>query len=341
MQSRLAVIRADAFPNLGTGHVSRCLALADRLVSFGWRCVFAVARGTIETVPALAKSDHRVAVLDNPNDAVALGSALDEQAGLVVVDQYCLDATFERACRAWSNRILVIDDLADRPHDGDILVDQTLGRHAIDYAKHVPSKCRLLLGPEYALLRPDFARWRPRALARRDGHIRRILVSIGGSDPRNITSVALCALHASGLDCAVDVVLGSSSANREQVRAAVESFGGRARLHLDTPRMAELMRDADLAIGACGVTSWERCVLGLPTLAVVIADNQKVIARGLESRGAIAYVGDWNDPIESGLTRHISRLVEDPGEVVRIGAAAAMVCDGEGLSRVASVVMEE
>jgi spore coat polysaccharide biosynthesis predicted glycosyltransferase SpsG len=107
-----------------------------------------------------------------------------------------------------------------------------------------------------------------------------------------------------------------------------------ARLHLDTPRMAELMRDADLAVGACGVTAWERCALGLPTLAVVIADNQRMIARELAARRAIAFAGDWTEFSEEGMAAAFRRLAADPAATAAMSAAAATICDGRGLERV-------
>lgn len=319
--TQLAVFRADASPTIGGGHVMRCLALADGLAAKGWRCQFWVAPGTIETVPALAKSTHEATT----------ATVSVQTADLLVVDHYGLDAEFESACRTWAQHILVIDDLADRPHDCDLLLDQTLGRVQADYRPLVPGHCRLLLGPAHALLRPDFARLRPAALARRDGTLARMLVSLGGSDPHDMTSLVLDTLGRMGLEVDVDVVLGSASPNCDVV---AERLRGQPRttLHVDTPHMAELMVQADLAIGAAGVTSWERCTVGLPTIMVVTADNQRLIAHQLDQAGAAVLAGDWTTVTMDGLVA-VLRQLADTSQLAAVSKAAARVCDGQGVTR--------
>ncbi|MFO1188953.1 MAG: UDP-2,4-diacetamido-2,4,6-trideoxy-beta-L-altropyranose hydrolase, partial [Alphaproteobacteria bacterium] len=201
-----AIFRADATQFLGSGHVMRCLALAQALTDRGIPCLFAVNPEAPETVPALRSSGHEIRFVDGPlaDQARQLAAIVPEvsQRGrlLLVVDHYQWRAEIEWLCRAWANRILVIDDLADRPHDCDIVVDSALGRSPSDYVQLVPPGAQMLLGPAYAPLRPEFAALRAKALARRGaGGLGRILVTMGLTDPGNATAVALDGLVDAGI----------------------------------------------------------------------------------------------------------------------------------------------
>ena len=170
----------------------RCLALADALVERGWRCVFAVSTETTATVPHLKRAQHDIHILSaaEEGDPAALLSAATEGCQLLVIDHYRLGAHYEAGCRSLTRQILVIDDLADRAHDCDLLLDQNLGRDPLDYDGLVPASARVLTGPEFALLRPEFAAARSAGLARRQPgtHVRRILVTLGLTDLGGITA---------------------------------------------------------------------------------------------------------------------------------------------------------
>ena len=339
---RLAVIRVDASPIMGGGHAMRCLALADGLADVGWHCIFAVRASTIETVPVFACSPHKVISLekDEADEEAELKRRIPEGCALLVVDHYGRDIRFESACRGWASTIMAVDDLANRRHDVDILLDQTLNRLDADYRPLVPPSCRLLLGPQWAMLRPEFAAARSSALARRDGLLRRLLVSLGATDPRDVTSMVLRAVEQSGLDLAVDIALGSASPNIVALRQIVSASRGRVRLHENVRAMAELMTEADLAVGASGVSSWERCCLGLPTLAMVIADNQRLAIQALTLRGAVVALGDWTEYSESGVVEALRSLAVDPKRLRGLAQAAAGACDGGGVERVTELLME-
>jgi len=339
---RLAVIRVDASPIMGGGHVMRCLALADGLTDIGWHCIFAIRANTIETVPVFTSSSHEILSLedDEADEAAELRRRIPEGCALLVIDHYGRDSRFESACRGWASTIMAVDDLANRRHDVDILLDQTLNRLESDYRPLVPPNCRLLLGPQWVPLRPEFAAARSGALARRDGLLRRLLVSVGATDPRDVTSMVLRAVEQSGLDLAVDVAIGSASPNIATLRQAATASQGRVRLHENGRAMAELMTEADLAVGASGVSSWERCCLGLPTLAVVIADNQRLSIQALTLRGAVVALGDWTKYSESGVVAALRSLAADPKRLRGLAQAAAGVCDGGGVGRIKELLME-
>jgi len=334
MSEQVAVFRCDASGQLGSGHVVRCLALADALRAAGWCCAFALAPGTAETVPALARSGHRLIELADPaREAASLELALHQGCDLLVVDHYRRDAEFESACRPWASRILVIDDLANRRHDCDLLLDPTLGRKAADYAPHAPETCRMLLGPDFALLRPQFLAARTAALKRRTSQhaIRRILVSLGGTDPSNLTGKVLRGIVLSGVEAAIDVVLGGTAPRLEEARAAASPLA--ISLHTAVEDMAGLMSDADLAVGAAGTTSWERCTLGLPSLMLVIADNQELVAQSLDQAGAAACLGRHETVTEEQLSAEVSALATNPVRLNAMAARAADLCDGRGTQR--------
>ena len=318
----------------------RCLTLADALAEAGWRSAFASRAETVETVPTLGRSLHYYLALDCADSAEPqqLAARWPDGVDWLIVDHYKRDATFESACRPWAGRIMVIDDLADRPHDCDLLLDQTLGRTDADYAGLVPDDCRLFLGPGYALLRQEFARARPAALARRqeNGPVRHILVSMGATDPHNLSAVALEGIRKAGLTVEVDVVAGAASPNIAALRASAEDMPFPVTVHESVDDMADLMARADLAIGAAGSTSWERCCLALPSLVVVTSANQEGVANALASAKAARLAGDRGTIEPDWFAHSLQDLAYDGSGRAIMARRAAALCDGLGAARVAA-----
>lgn len=331
-----ALLRTDASPAIGGGHVARCMTFADALAQDGWRSTFAVRPGTLETVPALRRSGHDIIELTGSGDAAEISRGLSGPADLLVVDHYGLDARFERACRPWAKRILVIDDLANRPHDCDCLVDQREGSSPADYAALVPAGARVLAGAKYALLAKGYAKRRVEAMARRrSGDAQRILVSFGLVDAGDATSMTLSVLgRIRERRLAVDVVMGASAPHLERVKELAAVSLHQVTVHVATDDMARLMTLADLAIGAGGTTSWERCCLGLPSVVVAVADNQLPNAAVLERRGAAVCIGVLDEGTPGRLEIALDELLIAPERVRSMAAAAAALCDGRGASRV-------
>ena len=354
--------RADAAIEIGTGHVMRCLTLATALRDKGADCVFLcrphpghlmdviAAQGfATRPLPQLAAKDG--AASDRPPDAPPhaawLGTdwardardsrdALDAAFGgtkvdWLIVDHYGLDAHWERAMRGTCLRMMVIDDLADRPHDCDLLLDQSLGRGAADYAGLIPAAATALTGPRYALLRPEFARLRAESLARRTKpKLERLLVTLGGVDKDNVTTRVLDAIAASRLPQAVrvTVVMGPCAPWLDTVRARAAQMRHPTEVLVGVRDMARLMTDCDLAIGAGGTTTWERCALGLPSFTMVLARNQMWVAKQLHGAGATVLCHD------SGSCGEALRSGALQAEMTTMSRAAAAVTDGEGTSRV-------
>lgn len=319
----------------------RCLTLARRLAASGWDCAFATWPETLGLVPGLSESGLEVFEVSARADASEMIEGLPQGVDLLVVDDYALDARFESACRGWADRIMAIDDLADRPHDCDLLLDVTPGQTARRYKGLAPDGCRLLLGPAYALLRGEFARLRPEALERRKQALRieNVLVSFGLTDPAGATVTAVEGLLMSGLEVRADVILGRKAPGFERVRELAEG-DERIRLIEYAHDMPALMAGADLALGAAGTTSWERCCLGLPTILMVLADNQEANAQGLARLGAALNLGR-SEAVRIGDVLAALRMMDDNPQALRdISRAAADACDGTGADRVLSAVEE-
>lgn len=336
----IAIFRADASPVLGGGHVMRCLTLADALAEKGWQCGFACNGVTADTVPAVLRHDF-LALPEGEDEVCLMGEKWPGHWELAVVDHYGLDAEFESRLRAEAKRILIIDDLHDRKHDCDFLLDQTIGREAAAYEGLIPEGSRTLLGTNYALLRPEFAAMRADALEkrqqRRGGRIS-ILVSFGATDPHNLSALALEALEPFGADISVDVVLGGMAQHLAAVRKIAIAAPFKALVHENTTEMPRLMRDADIALGSPGTTSWERCCLGLPSILVTFADNQRENAAALGAAGAAVDLGWYEDVSKRDLLKAVRALYGNPEQLISMTGAGAAVCDGLGVMRVLKAI---
>jgi len=318
-------VRADSSLHMGAGHLMRCLTLAQQARGHGAEVEFICANlpGNLSAlvtrqgfglhlVPGPAVGEVH-APFDWTSDAAqTLVIAGTQPWDWLVADHYAIDAQWETVLRPMARHILVIDDLADRRHDCDVLLDQSYYpglEHRYDAL--LPPACRKLLGPRYLLLRPEFTEARKR-LARHTGEVRRILVNFGGTDEANITGLALDAIALlTRPDIAVDVVIGATTPHRAATEARIAALPG-ARLHVQTSRMAELIAGADLAIGACGSSTWERCCLGLPTLALVLADNQRQGAAALHAAGIIMNLGEAQAMTPAALAAATAGLIADP-----------------------------
>ena len=338
-----AIIRADASQNIGGGHVMRCLSLASQLERKGANITFAVRYGSVQTVPLLADSSHDIIVLEGleHEEAGEIQARIGE-CDWLVVDHYGRDDIFETRARSFAKKIMVIDDLADRSHDCDLLLDQTYGRVGEDYTTLVPEGSRILTGAGYALLRPEFATLRPQALARREKSrkIQRILVSLGAGDPHGTTARVLQAIASTELDLAVDVVTGTVDPASLGLVDIARAMSQRVNFHDFSADMAQLMARADLAIGAGGSSSWERCCLGLPTLMVVTADNQEKIARELERAGAASFIGQEQNLDVATLRKSLQNMMVDYNAQQYMSQAGAAICDGMGARRVTTMLQK-
>ncbi|WP_254277419.1 UDP-2,4-diacetamido-2,4,6-trideoxy-beta-L-altropyranose hydrolase [Halomonas sp. 3H] len=365
LQGQVVAFRADASLEIGSGHVMRCLTLADALQAQGAECHFLCREHLghlYEVIEARGFAIHRLPLECNGADSGAkknlepepahahwLGASWVQDAAAclphlaelspvwLVVDHYALDHRWEMAVLDGLSdsrpRLLVIDDLADRHHIADLLLDQNLGRQAEDYRRLVPETCRVLAGPRYALLRSEFREWREASLRRRarEPRLQRLLINLGGVDRENITGRVLDALTTCDLpdDLQISVVMGASAPWREAVTAQARAMPRHTEVVVNVSDMARRMSEADLAIGAAGSTSWERCCLGVPTLMLELAENQKGIAQALHHASAAYNVG------EPAAVNRLPAIWEEhirPTTLAQMSLVASRLVDGNGVA---------
>jgi UDP-2,4-diacetamido-2,4,6-trideoxy-beta-L-altropyranose hydrolase len=322
----------SAGPLIGGGHVMRGLTLAEALAARGARCAFAVndaGAALIDRFGNGAFAIHRA-------DVQSVLSA--ERFDVLVLDDYALDAGQERPLRDAVKRLVVIDDLADRPHLADLLIDPGYGRTDADYASLLAADAICLTGSRYALVKPTFAQLRADALARPVAkEPRRLFASFGLSDIDGIAARAIDAMRPVFPDLQIDIALASDA-------QSVPALKGRAkidpnlRLHLDATHVADLMAAADLAVGAGGASTWERACLGLPTLAVILADNQRAMIRRMASNDALLAVDLQENGFEARFIEALTRLRSSDLRA-SLRSASAGLCDGRGAERVAEAIL--
>lgn len=319
-------IRTDSSVVIGSGHVMRCLTLADLLAERGHRVSFLCRKLEGNLNPLLEGKGYTVFGLTAGSIRFAWGEDAQESAAILareradwlVVDHYGIDEKWESTQRDFTGKIMVIDDLADRKHDCDLLLDQNLYPNMdLRYEGLVPSGCRKLFGPRFVLLRKEFDDARSR-LKKRSGQVKKILVFFGGADSGNVTGRALKALQSFDYgNIEIDVIVGGMNPYREQIEAECSAMRN-VRFHCQVNNMAALMAEADLAVGAGGTSTWERCYLGLPCVTIIIADNQAEVTRSVAACGAAWNLG-WHQDVESADIAHAIRFaIANPDAVLHM-----------------------
>lgn len=348
-------LRTDASLQIGMGHFMRCLALARGLRAAGAQCRFICRDLPGHAADRIRAEGFETLLLPAPDgpapngpsahapwagvgweeDAAQTRAALGDPPDWLVVDHYAFEARWEKAARPAGTRLMAIDDLADRDHACDLLLDQNLGREAADYDGRVPDQARRLIGPRHALLRPEFAQARVTAQAGRAGRgLGRILVTMGGVDQADATSAVLEALRTAPLPPGLRlcVVMGARAPALDGVRALARQMPWPTEVCVDVADMAALMAEADLAITAGGGTTWERCCLGLPGVIVQVADNQAGILRAMVAAGAALDPGPLRAPgFAAALRAQVAQAARD---LEALSQATAALCDGAGVGRV-------
>jgi UDP-2,4-diacetamido-2,4,6-trideoxy-beta-L-altropyranose hydrolase len=349
--------RTDASNQIGTGHFMRCLTLADELkkqvadICFISRNLPLHLSEMLNTkgmkLIHLSNYDHEDSIdelahaswlgVSQAQDAKATVKALSGHVyDWVVVDHYALDVRWESIVRPNVKNIMVIDDLADRHHDCDILLDQNYyADMQTRYNGKVPSHCQLLLGPNYALLREEFRALREQVEVR-SGEVKKVLVFFGGIDPDNYTLQAIDALAEMDAGLKVDVVIGAQHPFVDMIKDSCARYGFVC--YVQTSRMAELMIKADLAIGAGGSASWERCCLGLPAIVISFAENQIEIVSNLTSIGVCDYL--LGELSTSYFQERIRHFLITPASLRLMSYKAYSLVDGQGARRVMEYLYE-
>lgn len=322
----------DAGPSVGGGHVIRSLTLARALEAQGASYVFVGPPAVVELLDAFSPDSARI-----PSENLA-AAVLRETFDAIVFDHYGLAEPDHRGM-AQGRPTLVVDDLANRPLGADVVVDSGPERKAEDYLGLAPESARLLLGPRFAAVRPEFAALREPALAWRGEPVQRVLIAMGLTDLKGITSRVVERVRPRLQDTGIDIVLGAAAPSLPGL-TKVARRDLRLLLHVDTPHMARLTAEADIGIGAPGSSAWERCVLGLPSVLVILAENQRPAAEALADHGA-ALVVDAADPdFDAAFDRALMKLLRDAEARRELAARSAEVCDGLGAGRTAETFLK-
>jgi len=349
--------RTDASSTIGSGHVFRCLTLADALKAKGANCHFFCRNypghlldvirhrghtGTVISVGAedSSASDHTFPQASDYAWQMDARQSLEAMEKLrpdwLIVDHYGIDHRWEEALQLHDCKIMVIDDLADRKHACHLLLDQNLGRSHEDYRTRVTKHCTVLTGPNFALMRPEFSEQRAWSLRRRQdcqafGHL---LIAMGGVDAPNASCKVLQVLKTCSLppESRITVVMGLKAQWIKEVRHLAGGMPWPTEVVVNVDDMAVRMGTSDLAIGAAGSTSWERCCMGLPAMLIVLAQNQEPGAKALEAAGAADLIGRVSD-IEAKLPLAFKSLMN---VAVRssMSTRASAIADGGGVRRV-------
>jgi len=349
------VFRVDSSTKMGTGHVMRCLTLAQVLKENSANVEFICRKhegNLIDKIHSSGFNVHELEMLEeievgnklahshwlgatqkqDADDCICILKA--EKSDWLIVDHYALDEQWQKRLKPYYEKLIVIDDLADRKHWCNILLDQTFGRQQEDYSALTPEGCELLLGSQYALLRPEFSKWRAYSLERRSKpKFKQLLINMGGVDVHNVTENILEELKTCNLpnDINIIVVMGGLTPHLESVKSKVNALPYKTEVKVDVDNMAEIMANSDIAIGAAGSTTWERCCLGLPTIQVVIAENQNTIAKSLARNNAIKLLQD---------IKELSRTISDVTSwMTSVSDIARQISDGSGVMRVVNVII--
>lgn len=350
--------RVDSSVEMGAGHLMRCLTLANALHADGASCDFVCRAHMGNIAEYVQRAGHRLQMLPFVPGDLGCPDGADENAWFeerwkkdaeetkralasthydwLVVDHYALEARWEREMDQVSSRLMAIDDLANRPHACDLLLDQGLERAIADYAALIPPSARLLLGSEYALLRPEFRLLREYSMRRRArAELKRIIISIGGFDQNNDTGRVLDALASTGArsGLSVSVVMGRRSPHLESLYQQVDRHPLHCEVRVGVTDMAAMMAECDLAIGAAGGSAWERCALGVPSIVLVVAENQRANAAAIEAANAAIVLPPMGAWTAGDLMEALQRLSSMEVRAFYSKSAADLV-DGHGADRV-------
>ena len=335
------VFRVDGAAQIGLGHVMRCLTLATQLlpshnVTFLCCALPSTLQQQIQragittlTTPSLHKGEREgngSAVLNKAEQAshaahciALLDDINDEPIDMLIVDHYQLSASFSKVMRSRCKHIVVIDDLANRQHDCDVILDQNLFEDfEFRYDQLVPPHCQKLLGPEFAILRNEF--YRPSSVPRNDNHI---LVCFGGSDPGNITErVVDVLIELKSLTFSADIVVGAAYSSVNALEAKVERLPN-AKLHVACGHISELMKAANTMIGAGGSMHWERAASGVAGIIITLADNQVETTRCLHERHCCLWLGACDEVTNEDISKAVEFAINSPQEMRKLANNAA------------------
>jgi UDP-2,4-diacetamido-2,4,6-trideoxy-beta-L-altropyranose hydrolase len=358
-QNLVVMFRTDASRQIGSGHVMRCLTLAEALQDAGGTTAFITRNHPGNLNDYIKSKGFNVHSLPDRNESNLqqglsgyekwLGVKQDQDAkdtiqalsGIhpdwLIVDHYALDNNWEEELRPYTKNIMVIDDLANRCHDCDVLLDQNFFHDQDRYNQLLSPATIKLLGPQYALLHNDFAKIR-KSFMHNSNEINRVFIFLGGTDPDNLTTMALKAMtHPNLQNMSLDVVIGLANPHQEKVREQVQE-NPNAKLHIQVENIAELMVKADIAFGAGGTTTWERMAVGLPSIVVTIAENQIAFIKDLDQAGYLNWFGNTDQVNVQSIQRALLDAIQNPHLLLEQSKKSQELVDGLGNQLIAKLL---
>lgn len=340
---RSILFRVDANAKIGIGHLMRCLTLANKLKDVGCNVKFLMHHTSGSAKSLIINNSHNLSFIDGDDFDFDIKKTIElvneNLIDLVVVDHYSLDARWEKIIKGENLTLIAIDDLANREHNCDYLIDSTHGRELSHYREKIDNECITLLGSEYCLLRPDFSELRSNAIDKRNKTkaIQTIMVSFGGTDVKSLTIATLQYLNEAGYLGRVIILTSQSCSNILDIKNIVDKNTNFS-LFIDTSDVASLMLESDLVIGGMGTSSWERCCLGLPSISLVLAENQRENADRLQALGAVILADENNYLL---LLREYLSTNLDLNKWMSISKAGFRLVDGKGCLRVISKIFTD
>ena len=339
MSKLLAVFRTSASKEIGGGHISRCMSLAQHFSERGWDCVFACEPQTEATMPIINQFETlKIEKSSLEEEAKFIRKRLNRDPSILILDHYNRDKTFEQYCRSWVDKILVIDDLANRPHDADLLLDQSGGRLPEHYLNLAPHSCQLMLGPKYSLLRSFFSSPQNIDISKRFSASPRIFVSMGATDFFNQTEQVLNAISSTLPAAKTDILLSEGAPHLLNIQDLC-SQNRHFSLHIGVTNPAKIMRNATFSIGTAGINLWERCALGIPSIIFIAAENQRLNAEHVIKLGGGIYGGFGSSIDQENLASAILKFANDQRMITSMSMSAKKICDGLGVERVAKKII--
>ena len=339
------VFRVDSSVEIGFGHLSRCMNLAEELRLRGSDVTFVCRDLDDAGISSLEEKLFRTVLLPRSTDVILqsvdaselIASFAGVRPDWVVLDNYSLGSEWENAVRPFVEKIAVIEDLADRYHDCDLLIDQNYSDRTVEtFKRQVPETCKFLIGPKYAMLNSVFAKIREVSVAPRN-ELKRLFVFCGGSDPKNLTKTVLDVLSGDEFsNLAIDVVIGAQNQNFKP--GSTNQYETNIQFHESGDDFAKIMSNSDLAIGAGGTTTWERMCLGVPSIIVSIAENQVPTCEKLGREGFVRYLGPQSEVTNESVAGAVREFLKTPSELSAVSFKSQIVVDGKGCMRVAEAM---
>ena len=356
--SREVIFRLDSSDLIGSGHVFRCLNLSDSLTKLGIKPSFICRNHEGSLINLIKDNGYTVHCLTKPSEELSGKSNLysnwlsvsqkkdaletvnilkAHEMPILVIDHYGIDIKWEQIVRKVTHKLFVIDDLANRKHDCDFLLDQNLQTNSNRYNNLVSNSCKLFLGPKFALLDKNFLKASKERSFK--NYFIKVLIFLGSYDINNETAKAVKGVYKSGLNnIEVAVIVGSKNPHKKEIKKLCKTYDYNFFCQVDN--MAEFISNADVGIGACGSSSWERCYLGLPTITTVLADNQKEVSKLLKERKAIHFLGDYKSTTEESYGEGLKKIIDNRDYMQKLSTNSAKIVS-YGTNFIADIIFKQ